>query len=350
MTDTALADSTRTRQAMVDFTRLANHRLDNMHEILNEDHRSIALMAQRIHQTADTQFAWTNALVYVLLENGRFILWYDSIPQLETGVENLVLSHLTPALILVADIQNISDNVTRTLSANGLKLCASTPKDVYESKSFQYTRHRDSLYVRLFLPYTRFPAMTVYRTTVLPLPVAGQQQLATELKNFPQWVIQDSEGQFLGNLIEPVTVPVVDQSNVILHYRRKSSCLSAIFYEDTAAIKQTCKFSTRQAVIDPIYIKLNTSTYVIHNLTDPQITCQWTNAKPVSNHTCMPCLITIGCCCTLKSEETRIMAPTDCGKTTIATKTLHSAYNAVILREFYDLANQPLQGDHLLPF
>jgi hypothetical protein len=80
MTDTALADSTRTRQAMVDFTRLANHRLDNMHEILNEDHRSIALMAQRIHQTADTQFAWTNALVYVLLENGTiyFVVRFDS--------------------------------------------------------------------------------------------------------------------------------------------------------------------------------------------------------------------------------------------------------------------------------
>jgi hypothetical protein len=38
----------------------------------------------------------------------------------------------------------------------------------------------DSLYVRLFLPYTRFPAMAVYRTTILPLPVAGHQ-LTTEL-------------------------------------------------------------------------------------------------------------------------------------------------------------------------
>jgi hypothetical protein len=150
LTDSALAYSTRTRQAMVDFTRLANERLDNMHEILNEEQRSIAVIAQRMRQISDSQFAWAHALVYNMLESARFTMLHDSITQLETGVENLVLSQLTPALIPVADIQDILANVTRTLSANGLKPCASTARDVYESKSLQYTRHRDSLYVRLF--------------------------------------------------------------------------------------------------------------------------------------------------------------------------------------------------------
>jgi hypothetical protein len=350
LTDTALADGTRTRQAMVDFTRLANERLDNMHEILNQEHHSVAVIAQRMRQISDSQFAWAHALVYTMLESARFTMLHDSITQLETGVENLMLSQLTPALIPVADIQEILDNMTRSLAANGLKPCASTARDVYESKSFQYTRHRDSLYIKLFIPYTRFPAMAVYRTTILPLPVAGHQQLITELKNFPQWIIQDEEGKFLGHLLTPVSIPVVDQSNVILHYRRKSSCLAAMFFDDAENIQRTCEFTTRQAAIEPIYIKLNASSYVIHNLTDPQITCKWNNAKPVSNHTCIPCLVTVGCWCILKSEETRIVAPMDCEKTTIATVTLHNAYNAIILQQFYDLANQSLQGDHLLPF
>jgi hypothetical protein len=63
-------------------------------------------------------------------------------------------------------------------------------------KALQFTRHRESLYIRLFLPYTRFPAMAVYRTTILPLPVAGHQQLITELRNFPRWLIQDSHANF----------------------------------------------------------------------------------------------------------------------------------------------------------
>lgn len=167
--------------------------------------------------------------MFSLLEISRFIQLHDKITQLKTGVENLVSSQLTPGLIPVEDIRDILTNTTARLSADGRKLCVSTAKDVYEAKSFQFIRHRDSLYIRLFLPYTRFPVVTVYRTTILPLPVAGHQQLTTELRNFPTWLIQDSNGQFLGKLIEPVQIPVVDQSNVILHHCRKTSCVSVIF-------------------------------------------------------------------------------------------------------------------------
>jgi hypothetical protein len=121
-------------------------------------------------------------------------------------------------------------------------------------------------------------------------------------------------------------------------------------YDDAEAIRRTCKFSTRQATINPIYIKLNASTYVVHNLTNPQLTCKWANARPMSNKTCIPCIVMIGCTCILKSDQTRIIAPHDCSKIPTTSTTLHSTYNAAILREFYDLANQSLQGDHLVSF
>jgi hypothetical protein len=50
----------------------------------------------------------------------------------------------------------------------------------------------------------------------------------------------------------------------------------------------------------------------------------------------------------LNSVEVRIVGPIDCNKTPSTTSTLHSAYNAAVLREFYDLANQTLQGNHLV--
>jgi hypothetical protein len=348
MTDSALADSTKTRQVMSDYTRIANRRLNNMHAILQEEHKSIDLVARGIRSVSDSQFVWGNALVFSLSEISRFIQLHDELAQLETGIENLVSAQLTPSLIPVEDIRDILTNTTARLAADGRKLCASTAQDVYEAKSFQFTRHRESLYIRLFLPYTRYPAMAVYRTTILPLPVAGRQQLTTELRNFPKWLIQDSEGQFLGNLIEPVEIPVVQQSNVLLHHNRKTSCVSAIFYDDAEAIRRTCEFSTRQAIIDPIYLQLNATTFVVHNLTDPQIICKAANSRPVSNSTCIPCMVTIGCSCVLKSAETRIPAPTNCEKSTQQTIVLHSPYNAAVLREFYDLANKTLRGDHLV--
>jgi hypothetical protein len=99
---------------------------------------------------SDHTFLWVNALLYAIVELSRYITIHEEIITLETGVEALVSSQLTPALISVKEIQTILNNLTRTLSANGQKLCASTPQNVFESKSFQFMRHKDSLYIHLF--------------------------------------------------------------------------------------------------------------------------------------------------------------------------------------------------------
>jgi hypothetical protein len=126
---------------MSDYTRIANRRLNNMHAILNEEHKSIDLVARGIRQLPDSQFVWANALMFSLSEMSRFIQLHDELAQLETGIENLVASQLTPSLILVEDIRDILTNTTARLSADGRKLCAATGKDVNEAKSFQFTRH-----------------------------------------------------------------------------------------------------------------------------------------------------------------------------------------------------------------
>jgi hypothetical protein len=345
---TSLGDAAKTRAAMADYTHIANQRLDSMHAILSEQQKSVSFVASKVRQMAESQFAWANTLTYGLSELSRFVEVHDTVAHLENAVQLLVASQLTPALIPVADVERILANVSRTLGGYGLRLCATTAKDIYESRSFQYARHRDSLYIRLFLPYTRFPTMAVYRTHTLSLPVAGSQELTTEIKNFPQWILQDAKATFLAHLLQPTTLPVVEQSNVILHHRRRTSCLAAIKNDDTDAIQQSCEFSTRRAIIEPIFIKLNASAYILHNLSNPQIACKWTTNKPVSTQPCVPCVTIIGCSCVLNSVEVRIVGPIDCNKTPSTTSTLHSAYNAAVLREFYDLANQTLQGDHLV--
>jgi hypothetical protein len=217
---TSLGDAAKTRAAMADYTHIANQRLDSMHAILSEQQKSVSFVATKVRQMAESQFAWANTLTYGLGELSRFVEVHDTVAHLENAVQLLVASQLTPALIPVADVERILANVSRTLGGYGLRLCATTAKDIYESRSFQYARHRDSLYIRLFLPYTRFPTMAVYRTHTLSLPVAGSQELTTEIKNFPQWILQDAKATFLAHLLQPTTLPVVEQSNVILHHRR----------------------------------------------------------------------------------------------------------------------------------
>jgi hypothetical protein len=114
MTDSALADSTNARRTMADYTRIASQRLDNMHSVLNKQHKSIALVAHRIRQMSDSQDAWANALMYSLVELSRFIQIHDQIAQLESGIDAMVSSQLTLALISVNDIRAMLTNMTRT--------------------------------------------------------------------------------------------------------------------------------------------------------------------------------------------------------------------------------------------
>lgn len=133
----------------------------------------------------------------------------------------MIYAQLTLALIGVQDLNVIFTNVSRSVEARGMKLCAITAKDIYESKTFAFARHGDNLYIKLSMPYTRFLPLIVYRSTILSLPLAGSQQLVTQMQNFPTWILRDVKDTFLALLIEPVTSPVVDHSNVILHCRKK---------------------------------------------------------------------------------------------------------------------------------
>jgi hypothetical protein len=282
MADTALSDVTKMRSATAEFTQLTNQRLNGMHSILNEQQKSVTGIAKEIKQMSQTQFMWVTSLSLALNELTRFIQIHDAIFELETGVQSLIYAQLTPALIGVQELNVILANVSRAVEARGMKLCAITAKDIYEAKTFAYARHRDSLYIKLSIPYTRFPPLIVYRTTVLSLPVAGPQNLVTQLQNFPKWILRDAKNTFLAHLIEPTTSPVVEHSNVILHYRTNNSCVTAIIRDDASRIKQNCEFSTRKASIEPTYLKLNRSTYVLHNLTNPQISCKTAESKPLS--------------------------------------------------------------------
>jgi hypothetical protein len=138
---------------------------------------------------------------------------------------------------------------------------------------------------------------------VLSLLVAGP--FGHAIAKFSKWILRDAKNTFLAHLIEPTTSPVVEHSNVILHYRTNNSCVTAIMTDDASRIKQNCEFSTRKASIEPTYLKLNRSTYVLHNLTNPQISCKTAESKPISTQNCLPCKVTLGCNCQLSSAEAR---------------------------------------------
>jgi hypothetical protein len=351
MSRSALDVAERSRLAMQQFVSVSSERLDNLHKILNEEQKSISTIAANIRLISDENFAWIKAQSVVMRELQRYVDAHDSIFDLQAAVEGLLGGNLSPTLISPLDMQAIIANSSKVLAEKGWKLCISHPKDVYESRSFSYTRHRHILFIRLMLPYSKFPPMTVFRSRTFPMPVKGSQGLVTELKTVPEWFIQDRKGKMLGQLIDPptLTVPIIEASNVIMHHQKNGSCLKAIIEDDTDRIQANCDFSTKKAVIEPLYVRLNRSSFLIHNLTQPQLACEGHQAKNVSEASCLPCVINLSCDCFLNSEEVSLFSEWDCtSKEKEGSVILHAAYNAAALKSFYDLTNATLSGTELV--
>jgi hypothetical protein len=160
--DTALSDVTKMRSATLQFTQLTSQRLNGMHSILNEQQKSVTAIAKEIKQLSQSQFMWATSLSLALNELTRFIQIHDAIFELEMGVQSLMYAQLTPALIGVQELNVILTNVSRAVESRGMKICIKSAKDLYESKTFAYyARHKESLYIKLSIPYMRFSPLFI---------------------------------------------------------------------------------------------------------------------------------------------------------------------------------------------
>lgn len=167
----------------------------------------------------------------------------------------------------------------------------------------------------LFIPCPGIYAMAVYRTHTLILPVAGSQQLITDIRNFPCWIIRDSREMFMRHLELATSLPVVAQSNVILRHRCLTSCLSAIMYDDHDAMRQNCDISAPNIITDPSFIKLNLTPYVLSNFVQ-----LGTYSGPASAAAGM---VSLGCSRSLHSAEAGFVAPMNFDNVPPNSTTLH---------------------------
>ena len=344
LADTAAADSAHVKSSMIAFTQLSNERFDKLHQVVNEQQRAFSAIASEIQSIADSSKLELNAIVTISSELARYVEIHDTIQELELGVEDLINGQITPKLIDTNDINRALQNATITLGKQSMTLCVTTAKDVYGSQSFDFARYMNDLFIRIRLPYTRHAPMAVYKTFVLPIPIPGSQGLVTILKDFPRWLVRSDN--IIGELTEAPASPVIESYHIMFHNRHQFSCLFAIVSDDPEAVLANCDFTTRRAFIEPVYIRLNATTYVISNLTKPRTLCKFNRRRPLSIEPCSPCLISLPCGCYVSSSEFRLAGPIDCSDALSSASVLHGV-NLIILQNFYDLANVTLTGNTL---
>ena len=348
MAETATADAARTREGLAAFTKIEDERLQNFRKVLEEEHKTIEVMYTEIRSAADSEQIALSAVAYATQALARYVNLHDDLLQLLSGIEDLVQGHLTPRLVDMGQVTEVFRNITGTLRRMSKDLCLSSAAEIYTSGSYDFARKGKDLYVHVRLPVTDKPRMTVYKVIILPIPVPGEQGLLTTLKDMPKFIVMDDTSGRTGEISERPRNAIIQAGDVKWYTRRERSCLTAIQADNAQAIAQLCDFTVRKAELPPRYIKLSEKKYVVSNLTKAHTACKNSAYKPLSVEECNPCLITLGCSCSLLAGELEIRAEApSCDNYTSQTDVSH-AINMAVLRTFYEATNDSLTGAQLL--
>jgi hypothetical protein len=109
-----------------------------------------------------------------------------------------------------------------------------------------------------------------------------------------------------------------------------------------------CDLTVRKKELPPTYLKLAERKYVVSNLTRVHSFCRGNTRTPRSSEQCVPCLVTLGCSCSLLASEIAISAENpNCDNYTSQTQ-MSQAMNLAVIQAFYELNNVSLYGARLV--
>jgi hypothetical protein len=347
MADTAAADASRTRDGLAEFTKLQNERTDSLSNVLREQHRMLETIYREVRTGSDASSMGYAAISYMTTELTRYMAIHDNILLLELGLEDLVHGQLTPRLVEVGMLDEVLRNASQTMYYKGFELCPAIAKDVYIASNFDFARKGNNLYIQLRLPYARLGRrrVDVYKLYVFPVPVPGTEGLTTELKDMPPYLLGNPNDVRVGELLDEPRQPVVRSRTVRWHLHTQKTCLWAIAKDDPDLVHKECDFATRRQIVEPTYLELTPGTYVVSNLTDMHAACP-TYRKPLTAEACAPCMLKIGCGCSISARETTLVAKQtlrDCG-TFLSHVEARYAVNLAVLKSFYDMTSFNLTG------
>jgi hypothetical protein len=349
MAGTAASDASRTRQGLATFTKVQSERMDNFRRILQEEQKAVTEIYRQLRAAAESDQVEFSAIAYATTELARFIVVHNELHQLMLGVEDLVHGQLTPRLVSVGVLTEALKNVTRALSSRFKHPCLTSPNELYIIGNYDFARRGRDSFIQLRIPYTSLTKQDVYRLHALALPVPGDQGLVSRLKCLPAYAIANIDSGRIGELQELPRFPLVAADDVVWHTAAKPSCLGALKADEPQLIAEYCEFTVRKGRVEAAYIRLAERKYIVSNLTQVHTACRGGSYRPLSTDPCVPCVVDLGCSCTIVAGELSLDAETSvCDNHTSSAEVAHAA-NLAVLQAFYDMANETLTGSGLTP-
>jgi hypothetical protein len=344
--DIAAEDARRTRDGLSTIVKLSNERFDKFHRILETEQKSIQQIFTSLQTERDFADAQANALISLMRELSQYTVLRDELEQLASGIDLLTNGLLSPKLMNVTQLQEVLDQANVQLQKRNAWLCFPTAAEVLTMRNFDVFRVGENLVIRLKMPFTRHPKLSIYRMKVFDQPVPGPQGFVTRLQNVPRyWVINRHHG-LIGQIDELPIAPVIHSAQVSWQLPRTNSCMYAIVNDDVYAAKIDCQFSVKQKVIPQSITKLETGTYVVTNYTHLKTVCGPRQPSQTREH-CDLCLVHLACHCSLRNDTSFLIKETEGCDVNLRPATILHSVNLPLLTTFYQTSNQTLSIQQL---
>ena len=344
--DLTASDSSRTRQEMASFAKIANERINDLHKVVDLELASMNRMKDYVRTISSGVNMDQKAMVYLMQELSEFTRVRESISDIETGVQDLINGFLSPKLIEIEPLRALLMSIASKLKNEGKRLCYETTSDVYTSRTFSFLRQQNDLVIQIKLPYSQYGKLDFLRTRIFSHPVAGKQRFVMTLSGFPKYLITDVSTTLIGEVSEIPTTKLIESESVSWHRPDSKSCVFEVMRDNAHLVQEACQFTVRQADILPAYAKIAQDTFVLSNVSRVQTVC---NGEPDTCVAfCQLCLAKINCNCTLSTSQWTLTAEArGCLHRKLSSASVLHAVNVPLLRQFYDLSNLSISGKDL---
>lgn len=288
------------------FVSISSNRYAHLRSAITENHREVFDLAQQIQTQVAADQIEIEMTVALIQEIYHVISLQTGLQDFLGGMHDLLKNKLSNHIIPYQDIVQVVGMINRKLDERQARLQVRdmSAREIYSTIPFVWTYKKPSLYVTIRFPLVAsMSSLDVYKIYYFPVPINSTTRHATVLAETEQFIAFSKNQLYYGFPKEKMlTGKILDAQlhDFPLHQVVHSSCLSAIFFQNTHQIKEICDFRVMLDSVKPTVKHINQGQYLISNVTDLFFTCPDGRLRKPG---CGFCLVQVPCLCDLASEH-----------------------------------------------
>ena len=340
----------------LDLTRTRlGHLSDRVNRIANYTQKYIKAMLDRHADYLEFSSTRFKEIFTLSLELNQIAL---KVRKFDRGLATLIQGSISPELISFDLAKQVLDEVASHLARERPmdKVAIKSAQEFYQLQDFYIQRQNNTLYLGLHIPIAhQGDRHILYRIDSYPLPLDSTAKQITFIKNPKRFLAESVDRRFY---FHPSTEEILSQCteghHKVCHYQpplhdvfRDVSCEYAVFTNSKDISRTTCQYSVSARPIEPKVIPLNSTTYLLLNISEYTLTCKDKSQTKVG---CVNCLLILdhSCGCILKYHGITLFPQhSECKNTPTSSKVKYPKNLMVgkLLMDESDL--QGIQGDSL---